>query len=123
MVKFTQIKLQRHSPMCKCTSWMRHPTSGLPEFGNIIVQVGNSRLGCAGPESITPNRGYGFRARSQEFAPRNDGVSLSFLLIRRPRNVLVRRPERRRPARAQVVEVGLACLDAVIEIGVAGVGA
>jgi hypothetical protein len=26
--------------------------SGLPEFGNIIVQVGNSRLGCAGPESI-----------------------------------------------------------------------
>src|SRR5229473_3294682 len=30
------------------------PTSGLPEFGNIIVQVGNSRLGCAGPESILP---------------------------------------------------------------------
>jgi hypothetical protein len=25
----------------------RHPNSGLPEFGNIIVQVGNSRLGCA----------------------------------------------------------------------------
>jgi hypothetical protein len=23
----------------------------LPEFGNIIVQVGNSRLGCANPES------------------------------------------------------------------------
>src|SRR6266403_331059 len=40
--------------MCKCTSWMRHPNSGLPEFGNIIVQVGNSRLGCAGPESILP---------------------------------------------------------------------
>jgi len=33
---------------------MRHPNSGLPEFGNIIVQVGNSRLGCAGPESILP---------------------------------------------------------------------
>ena len=31
---------------------MRHPTSGLPEFGNVIVQFGNSRLGCAGPESI-----------------------------------------------------------------------
>jgi len=30
------------------------PTSGLPEFGNIVVQVGNSRLGCAGPESILP---------------------------------------------------------------------
>jgi hypothetical protein len=28
------------------------PNSGLPEFGIIIVQVGNSRLGCAGPESI-----------------------------------------------------------------------
>jgi hypothetical protein len=33
-------------------SGMRHPNSGLPEFGIIIVQVGNSRLGCAGPESI-----------------------------------------------------------------------
>ena len=31
---------------------MRQPKSGLPEFGNITVQVGNSRLGCAGPESI-----------------------------------------------------------------------
>jgi len=40
--------------MCNCTSGMRHPNSGLPEFGNIIVQVGNSRLGCAGPESILP---------------------------------------------------------------------
>jgi hypothetical protein len=30
---------------------MRHPNSGLPEFGIIIVQVGNSRLGCADPES------------------------------------------------------------------------
>src|SRR5258708_30930397 len=28
------------------------PTSGLPDFGNIIVQVGNSRLGCAGAEFI-----------------------------------------------------------------------
>jgi len=27
---------------------------GLPEFGNIIVQVGNSRLGCAGLESVLP---------------------------------------------------------------------
>src|SRR3978361_575401 len=42
---------------------MRHPNSGLPEFGIIIVQVGNSRLGCAGPESINADRGYGFRAR------------------------------------------------------------
>jgi hypothetical protein len=30
------------------------PNSGLPEFDNIIIQVGNSRLGCAGPESILP---------------------------------------------------------------------
>jgi hypothetical protein len=33
-------------------SGMRYPNSGLPEFGIINVQVGNSRLGCAGPESI-----------------------------------------------------------------------
>jgi hypothetical protein len=33
---------------------MRQPNSGLPEFGNIIVQVGYRRLGCAGPESILP---------------------------------------------------------------------
>ena len=30
------------------------PQAGLPEFGNMIVQVGNSRLGCAGPESMLP---------------------------------------------------------------------
>ncbi len=35
-----------------CHSGMRQPNSGLPESGNIIIQVGNSRLGCAGPESI-----------------------------------------------------------------------
>src|SRR4051812_41040682 len=38
-------------------SGMRHRTRVLPEFGNIIVQVGNSRLGCAGPESILPMLG------------------------------------------------------------------
>src|ERR1051326_3283964 len=48
---------------------MRRPNSGLPEFGIIIVQVGNSRPGCAGPESITPIRGYGFRARSLRSRP------------------------------------------------------
>ena len=31
------------------------PNSGLPEFGNIIVQVGNSRLGCAG---LTPKKSW-----------------------------------------------------------------
>jgi hypothetical protein len=35
------------------------PNSGLPEFGNIIVQVGNSRLGCAGPESKRPVLTFG----------------------------------------------------------------
>src|ERR1041385_6082461 len=55
-------------------SGMRRPNSGLPEFGIIIVQVGNSRPGCAGPESITPDRGYGFRVRAEEGAPRNDGI-------------------------------------------------
>jgi len=46
------------------------PNSGLPEFGNIVVQVGNSRLGCAGPESILTvvvmDSGLALRA------PRND---------------------------------------------------
>src|ERR1700675_329883 len=46
-----------------------------------------------------------------------------FGLVGWSRNILVRRAQRRRPARAQVVEIGLACLDAVIEIGVADVGA
>src|SRR5882672_8497493 len=77
-----RIKLQRHSPMCNCTSWMRHPNSGLPEFGNIIVQVGNSRLGCAGPESILPvvvmdpglarSLSSGRALRGPVGAPRND---------------------------------------------------
>jgi hypothetical protein len=30
---------------------MRHPNSGSPEVGIMSVQVGNSRLGCADPES------------------------------------------------------------------------
>src|SRR5947209_7553837 len=42
-------------------------------------------------------------------------------LVRRPRNVLMRGAQRRRPARAQVVEIGLAGLDAVVEIGLAGI--
>src|SRR5580765_2102168 len=37
-------------------------------------------------------------------------------------NILVRRAQRRRPARTQVVEIGLARLDAMVEIGLAGVG-
>src|ERR1700726_2913626 len=51
--------------MRKCTSWMRHPTSGLPEFSNITGQVGNSRLGRRRPGIHTPCRGYNFRARSR----------------------------------------------------------
>jgi hypothetical protein len=59
-------------------SGMRRPNSGLPEFDIMIVQVGNSRLGCAGPESITTvpafgaeheYGGYGFRARAKTRAP------------------------------------------------------
>src|ERR1700684_3208745 len=42
-----------------------------------------------------------------------------FGLVRRPRDILMRGPQRRRPARTQVVEIGLACLDAVIEVGLA----
>src|SRR5438445_4709735 len=46
-----------------------------------------------------------------------------FGLVGWSRNILVRRAQCRRPARAQVVEIGLAGLDAVVEIGLAGVGA
>src|SRR5215472_18526479 len=49
--------------------------------------------------------------------------SFRFRLVGRPRDVLVRRAQRRRPARAQIVEIGFAGLDAVIEIGIANVGA
>ena len=49
------------------------PTSGLPEFGNIIVQVGNSRLGCAGPESILPVGVMDSGLARKGLAPRNDG--------------------------------------------------
>jgi uncharacterized membrane protein YeaQ/YmgE (transglycosylase-associated protein family) len=42
---------------------MRLPNSGLPEFGIMIVQVGNSRLGCADPES-RPGPALDFRVRS-----------------------------------------------------------
>jgi hypothetical protein len=69
--------------MCKCRSWIRQPNSGLPEFGNIIVQVGYSRLGCAGPESILPvvvmdsglarSLSSGRALRGPVGAPRNDG--------------------------------------------------
>src|SRR5215813_13093216 len=45
-----------------------------------------------------------------------------FRLVGRPRDVLMRGAQRRRPARTQVVEIGLAGLDAVVEVGVAGVG-
>ena len=46
-----------------------------------------------------------------------------FALVRWSWNVLVRRAKRRRPARAQIVEIGLAGLDAVIEVGLAGIRA
>ena len=46
---FVRGRVNCHSPMCNCTSGMRQPNSGLPEFGNIIVQVGYSRLGWRRP--------------------------------------------------------------------------
>src|SRR3989441_6068291 len=46
-----------------------------------------------------------------------------FALVGWSRNILVRRAQSRRPARAQIVEIRLAGLDAVIEVGLAGVRA
>src|ERR1700684_4079054 len=46
-----------------------------------------------------------------------------FCLVGWPWNVLMRRAQRRRPARAQIVKIRLAGLDAVIEIGLADIGA
>jgi uncharacterized protein YqeY len=51
---------------------MRLPNSGLPEFGIIMVQVGNSRLGCADPVS---RRVAGFRVRS--FSDKIDFVNFA----------------------------------------------
>src|SRR6516165_3802866 len=50
-------------------------------------------------------------------------LGFGFSLVGRQRNVPMRRPQRRRPARAQIVVIGLAGLDAVVEIGIADVGA
>jgi len=64
---------------------MRHPNSGLPEFGNIIVQVGNTDLDAQArnpysrswlwiPGSLAQRKidaRINFAAR---LAPRNDGV-------------------------------------------------
>src|SRR5258706_14969679 len=60
-------RISRDDRVLKLTerhSGMRQPNSGLPEFGNIIVQVGNSRLGWRRPGIHTPGRGYGFRVRA-----------------------------------------------------------
>src|SRR3974377_320619 len=46
-----------------------------------------------------------------------------FGLVGRSWNILMRRAQRRRPARTQIVEIGLAGLDAVIEVGVANIAA
>jgi hypothetical protein len=51
-------------------SGTRYPNSGLPEFGVIIVQVGNSRLECADPESrrLAVLLDSGFEAIGPRFA-------------------------------------------------------
>src|SRR3979409_854999 len=50
-------------------------------------------------------------------------LGFCFGLVGWSRDVLMRRAQRRRPARTQIVEIGFARLDAVIEIGVADAGA
>src|SRR5215470_19162495 len=49
--------------------------------------------------------------------------SFCFGFVGWSRNILVRRAQRRRPARAQVVEIGLAGLDAMVEVGLTGLAA
>src|ERR1700731_4470234 len=49
--------------------------------------------------------------------------SFCFGLVGWSWDILMRRAQRRRPARTQIVEIGFARLDAVIEIGLAGVRA
>lgn len=48
---------------------MRQSNSGLSEFGNIISQVGNSRLGWRRSGIHAPDRGYGFQVRSFHSRP------------------------------------------------------
>jgi hypothetical protein len=49
-----------------------------PSFPDVQLHIGDAPLG-AGPESITPDCGYGFRARSFHSRPGmtvvNDGIS------------------------------------------------
>jgi hypothetical protein len=52
-IKLTDLVGAKRGKIILRHSGARHPNSGLPEFGIMIVQVGNSRLGCASPESIT----------------------------------------------------------------------
>jgi uncharacterized membrane protein YeaQ/YmgE (transglycosylase-associated protein family) len=68
---------------------MRHPNSGLPEFGIMIIQVGNSRLGCADPES---RRWVCFWIPGSLalLAPRNDGVLRHFRLESSRRAIVAR---------------------------------
>src|SRR5437660_1522964 len=49
------------------------------------------------------------------------GLCFGFGLVGWSWNILVRRAQRRRPARAQIVEIGFARLDAMIEVGLAGI--
>src|SRR5271156_3101289 len=51
--------------------------------------------------------------------PAFSGFCLWFRFVGWSWNILVRRAQRRRPARPQIVEIGLAGLDPVVEIGVA----
>src|SRR5215217_54456 len=50
-----------------------------------------------------------------------DQAVLFFGFIGRARNIGVSRPQRRRPAFAQIVKIGLARLDAVVQLGVISV--
>ena len=82
---------------------MRQPNSGLPEFGNIIIQAGYSRLGCAGPESILPvvvmdsglarSLSSGGAERRPVGAPRNNGVNFRQLVRRISGGVILPFPD------------------------------
>jgi hypothetical protein len=61
-------------------------------------------------------------ARGQELAKRS-GIRSTNVPVGRARNGGVGCPQRRRPALAQIVEIGLARLDAVVDLGVADIAA
>src|SRR3954451_19779216 len=79
-----------------------------------------ARLRCRRP---SPLRSFSLHSLFPAFSLELSGFGFFFVLVGRPGNALMRGAQGRRPARAKIVEIGPPRLDAVVEIGLAVVGA